>query len=714
MNQIEKNQEEKTMEYISTSISDELKQSYLSYAQTVITDRALPDARDGLKPVQRRILFTMRELGLAHDASYKKSARIVGDTMGKYHPHGDSAIYDTMARMAQDFTMECPLVDGQGNFGSVDGDSPAAMRYTEARLSQAGEMMLDLLDEETVPFEKNFDETLYEPTILPAAFPTLLINGVSGIAVGMSTSMPPHNPHEILILLADMAETDREFSLDEIFKRIHGPDFPTGGTFFAEDLKNIYASGRGKGTLRSTFHWEDAKRGKKTLVLTEIPWSVSKSQLIENIGQLVQANVLDEIRNIRDESDRHGIRIILECRSDTDETLLLEKLRSKTSFEITISIINLALVNGVPKELSFHELCKIHIAHRKTVFHKSITYRMKKASDRLHLVNGFLRVLSQEMFNTVIDSVRKAKTSSDAVKQLCALGFSQKQSEAICDMRLGKLSKLEETVLEKEKEELEKKITQYKTILSDDKTLCSVVAENYRKMAEIFTIPRKTHVSLTAPDVNVGQPTSVLKASERRNTNGYFLLKNGMYGFGPNPEESLFFFVENDSRRILCVSETARMKLLEKTAFNVPKNGLKPYFGAEKNILFVSPFDDTTDSSLFLVSRKGKILRCRPEGFQPQGLTGNGVLAMTLEKDDSLMTAFWANDTMFIHVSDGYGKEKYVPVTEILEKGRGGQGVFLWDAEQFPNCTVRCCQTLPVNTIAGKRISPLKESKNNM
>ncbi|OYT58551.1 DNA gyrase subunit A, partial [Euryarchaeota archaeon ex4484_178] len=433
------------------SIDEEMKNSYMDYAMSVIVSRALPDVRDGLKPVHRRILYAMYELGLYHNKPYKKSARIVGEVMGKYHPHGDQAIYNTLARMAQDFSMRYVLVDGQGNFGSVDGDAPAAMRYTEARLSRLAEEMLKDIDMETVDFMPNFDGTLKEPVVLPAKIPNLLVNGASGIAVGMATNMAPHNLGEVvdaLIHLIDNPDAD----VIELLNFVKGPDFPTGGMVIGyEGLINAYKEGRGKIKIRAKYRIEGDK-----IIIYEIPYEVNKSNLLKKIASLVREDKLRGISDLRDESDREGIRIVVKVKRDMNPEIVINQLLEHTDLEVTYGIINLVLVDGVPKILNLKELMQEYLRHRMEVLIRKLNYRLKKAKERKHIVEGLVKALG--MIDEVIATIKASKNVKNAMGNLMDMGFTEIQAKAILEMRLQKLTSMEIGALIEEDRKLGKEI----------------------------------------------------------------------------------------------------------------------------------------------------------------------------------------------------------------------------------------------------------------
>lgn len=488
---------------ITLPLVQEIKQSYLDYAMSVIVGRALPDASDGMKPVQRRVLYAMMELGLRSGTAYKKSARVVGETMGKYHPHGDASIYDTMVRLAQDFNMRYKLVDGQGNFGSVDGDPAAAMRYTEARLSEMGELMLADINENTVDWAPNFDESLQEPVVLPSSVPNLLVNGSSGIAVGMATNIPPHNLSEVVDALGYMIDTGEDAEFGEVYARLPGPDFPTGGIILGHDgIIDAYRTGRGKIIVRGKTHVEETKKGKASVIITEIPYMVNKTSLIENIVQCAQNKTIDGIADIRDESDRDGLRIVLEINRDGDADLVLRQIYKRTQLQSTFGVINLALVDGHPKELPVMEMLSIFLEHRRTVVRRRTQYRLDKALTRAHIVEGLVKAL--DMIDRVIAIIRAAQTVSDAKDGLMnELAFSDAQAQAILDMRLQRLTGLEREKLEAELASLFADIERYQTILANRPVLDSVIKEELFDLKKKFGDGRKTEIMSNYEEVSV-------------------------------------------------------------------------------------------------------------------------------------------------------------------------------------------------------------------
>ena len=487
-------QEEKIL---TLPLVGEIKTSYLNYAMSVIVGRALPDARDGLKPVQRRVLYAMSELGLKHNTAYKKSARIVGETMGKYHPHGDSAIYDTMVRLAQNWNLRYTLVDGQGNFGSVDGDSPAAMRYTEARLSWPGELMLANLDEDTVEWGQNFDESLKEPMTLPSILPNLLVNGSTGIAVGMATNMPPHNLREIADVfcwLIDNGIEPEDANISDILRLMPGPDFPTGGEILGRaGILEAYTTGRGKITVRGKMHVEESKRGKQSIVITEIPYSVNKTIMLEAMVQAVQDKEIEGVSEMRDESDRDGLRIVIELSRDGDADLIMRQLYRHTALQSTFGVINLALVNKHPEILGIKQLLSIFLNYRREVVRRRTEYRLKNAKAREHIIEGLKKALTH--IEQVIRTIRSTNSANEAKASLqSVLGFSEAQSQAILDMRLQRLTALERGKLDDEQTKLLADISGYNEILEDRKVLDGVIRSELVDLAARFGDDRRTAI----------------------------------------------------------------------------------------------------------------------------------------------------------------------------------------------------------------------------
>ena len=477
---------------IQHEIHSEMKTSYMDYAMSVIVGRALPDVRDGLKPVHRRILYGMGTMGVTPDKPYKKSARIVGDVMGKYHPHGDSSIYDAMVRMAQDFSTRYLLVDGHGNFGSVDGDGAAAMRYTEARMSQFSLQMVRDIDKDTVDFMPNFDEEETEPVVLPARYPNLLVNGSNGIAVGMATSIPPHNLGEVIDAACYMIE-NRDATVDDLMKMIKGPDFPTGAIIMGKkDIEEAYRTGQGKVVVRAKTEIEETKKGRMQIIVKEIPFQVNKARLIEKIAQLVKEKKIEGISYIRDESNREGMRIVIELKRDANPQITLNKLYKHTQLQESFSMIMLALVDGVPKILSLYDILLEYLKHQKIVLTRRTQFDLQKAEDRAHILEG-LRI-ALDNIDEIIKIIRESY--NDAKERLMErFSLSDVQAQAILDMRLARLQGLEREKIENEYAELQKKIKYYKSLLADEKKLMAVVADEMQEIKEKWADERRTKIT---------------------------------------------------------------------------------------------------------------------------------------------------------------------------------------------------------------------------
>ncbi|WP_414698246.1 DNA gyrase subunit A [Peptacetobacter sp. AB845] len=494
--------EKNTSRILPIEIASEMKKSYIEYSMSVIVGRALPDVRDGLKPVHRRILYSMNELNLSPDKPYRKSARIVGDVLGKYHPHGDSSVYMAMVKMAQDFSTRVPLVDGHGNFGSVDGDSPAAMRYTEARMSKLSMELLRDIDKETVDFGPNFDESLKEPLVLPARFPNLLVNGSNGIAVGMATSIPPHNLGEVIdatVHLIDRPDAD----VEELMGYVKGPDFPTGAIIMGtESIKEAYRTGRGKIKVRARAEIEELPKGKQQIVVTEIPYQVNKARLVERIAELVKDKKIEGISDLRDESNRNGMRIVIELKRDVNANIILNNLYKHSQMEETISVIMIALVNGEPKCLNLKEVIHYYIEHQKDVVTRRTKYELNKAEARAHILEGLKIALDN--IDAVIETIRSSKTSSEAKEKLVErFGLTEIQAQAILEMRLNRLTGLEREKIDAEYDELMKKIAELKEILASEEVLLGVIKDEIIEIKNKYTDERRTEIQHAEGEIDV-------------------------------------------------------------------------------------------------------------------------------------------------------------------------------------------------------------------
>ena len=486
----------------SAYLGKEMQASFLEYSMSVIVSRALPDVRDGLKPVHRRILYAMNESGYTPNRPHMKSARTVGDVIGKYHPHGDSAVYDTMVRLAQPFSMRVPLVDGHGNFGSIDGDSAAAMRYTEARLDKAAMELLRDLDKETVDFQPNYDESLEEPKVLPARFPNLLVNGSNGIAVGMATNIPPHNLGETIDATCMMLDNP-DITTEELMTALPGPDFPTGGIIMGKKgILDAYETGRGSLTVRAKCTIEDRKNGKSSIVVSEIPYQVNRKRLLEKLGELVRDKKLPEISNIHDAADRHGIDIVIDLKQNALPQVVLNKLYKHTQLQVGFGVIMLALVDGVPRVLSLKEMLFYYIEHQKEVIERRTRFELKKAEERAHILDGY--IIALDNVDEVIHIIRSSQTDKEAGARLTErFGLSKKQTDAILEMRLRRLTGLEREKIEQELADLREKIAYYKRVLEDEGLLKQIIKDELQEIKKKFGTPRKTQLSGDAKDIDV-------------------------------------------------------------------------------------------------------------------------------------------------------------------------------------------------------------------
>ena len=487
---------------IPIDLEHEMKTSFISYAMAVIVSRALPDVRDGLKPVHRRILYAMNELGMTPDKPFRKSARLVGDVLGKYHPHGDSSVYDAMVRLAQDFNIRYPLVEGQGNFGSVDGDGAAAMRYTEARMEKLTLHLLGEIDKDTVDFYPNFDETLLQPVVLPARYPNLLVNGSSGIAVGMATNVPPHNLREVIDGCIHMIDHP-DCTVDDLMQFIKAPDFPTGGIILGHSgVRAAYHTGRGRIVVRARTEIEAMANNRNRIVVTEIPYMVNKARLVEKIAELVHEKRLEGISDIRDESDRKGMRIVIELKRDVHPTVVLNYLYKHTSMQETFGANMLALVDGVPMVLNLREILYHYIRHQKEVVTRRTQYDLAKAEARAHILEGLIKALDH-----IDEIVQIIKTSADTPaareRLMETFGFSDKQAQAILDMRLARLTGLERDKLLAEYDELMKTIAYLRSLLADEALLMGVIKQEMTEIRDKFADPRRTELTVLEGEIDI-------------------------------------------------------------------------------------------------------------------------------------------------------------------------------------------------------------------
>lgn len=641
------------------NINEEMRGSYLDYAMSVIVARALPDARDGLKPVHRRILYAMHDMGLRWNSPYKKSARVVGDVLGKYHPHGDSAVYDAMARMAQDFSLRYPLVDGQGNFGSVDGDSPAAMRYTEARLARIAEELLVDIDMDTVNFVDNYDGTQQEPEVLPARLPNLLLNGTSGIAVGMATNIPPHNLRELaaaITYLIDHHERIDDITVDDLMQFVHGPDFPTGATIVAGDeLKEAYATGRGRVTMRAKSDIEEGRNDRHLIVISAIPYQVSKTLIIERIAALVREGRLDEITDLRDESDREGMRLVVEIRRGAQPKKVLNQLYKYTQLQSTFSIQMLALVNGEPRNLSLKRSLQIYIEHRYDVIVRRSNFELNKLRARAHILEGLLKALSS--LDRIIQTIRTSPDTETARAQLMnRFELTEIQANAILEMQLRRLAALEQQKLRDEYDEVMARIAYLEDLLASPDKILALIRKDVNDLAEQFGDERRTDIvygvstefneadlvreervviSLTDRGYIKRVPASAYRAQRRGG--------KGVIGFNTKDEDVLAdMFACSSLDHLLFFSDKG--KVYSERAYSIPeadRAGKGPLIHTVLNldaderitaVLPVASFD--VEGYFIMATRKARIKRVELHEFAE--VRPSGLVAMSLDEDDTL------------------------------------------------------------------------------
>ncbi len=679
------------------NIEDEMKTSYINYAMSVIVGRALPDVRDGLKPVHRRILYTMDEMGLAHNKPYKKSARVVGDVMGKYHPHGDSAIYDAVVRMVQDFSLRHPLVDGQGNFGSIDADPPAAMRYTEVRLAGIAQEMLGDIDKNTVDFGPNYDGSLTEPLVLPAKLPNLLVNGSSGIAVGMATNIPPHNLVEVCDAAVAYIDNE-EITNSELLKIMKGPDFPTAAIIAGrEGIKNYFETGRGSITLRARTEIEEAKGGKQAIIINELPYQVNKAQLLETIAELVRDKKMEGISDIRDESDRDGVRVVIELKRDANAQVVLNQLFKYTPMETSFGVILLALVDGKPRVLSMREMLKYYVEHRREVVVRRTRYELKRAEDRAHILEGLRIALDQ--LDKVIKTIRESKNVEAARTALMEkFELSRIQAQAILDMRLHQLTALERKALEDEYLELIKTIARLKALLADAKKILAVIADELKEIKEKYGDKRRTQITGAAQEMEledlIPQEDVVVTFShagyvKRLPVDTYRAQKRGGRGItGMTTKEEDFveqLFVTDTHAHLLLF--TTRGRVYGVRVYEIPEANRTSRGKAVVNLVALNPdekvtsaipvtsFDPgkTKDQSLVLCTRNGQIKRTALSEFD--AIRKSGIIAIGLDEGDILVDAKLSTDKAEVLIGTKAGMCIRFGQEDVRLMGRGAGGV---------------------------------------
>ena len=685
---------EENKRILPTEISSEMKNSYIDYAMSVIAGRALPDVRDGLKPVHRRILYSMNELNLTPDKPYRKSARIVGDVLGKYHPHGDSAVYLAMVRMAQDFSTRGLLVDGHGNFGSVDGDSPAAMRYTEARMSRLSLELLRDIDKETVDFVPNFDESLKEPAVLPSRFPNLLVNGSNGIAVGMATSIPPHNLGEVIDATVHLIDNP-ECMVEDLINYIQGPDFPTAAIIMGkESIADAYRTGRGKVKVRSRAVIEELPKGRQQIVVTEIPYQVNKAKLVERIAELVKEKKLEGISDLRDESNRNGMRIVIELKRDANANIVLNNLYKHSQMEDTFSIIMLALVNGVPKVLNLKQILYHYVQHQKDVVTRRTKFDLNKAEARAHILEG-LRI-ALDNIDAVISLIRGSKTTQEAKSGLMEkFGLTDVQAQAILDMRLQRLTGLEREKIEDEYSELMKKIEYLKSILADEKLLLGVIKDEIIAIKEKYADARRTEIRHAEGEINMRDLIDDEEIAITLTHFGYikrvpldtYKSQNrggkGISAMSTREEDFVKHLVTTSTHsRLLFFTNKGRVFRLD--AFEIPEGKRKAKGTAIVNLLQLAPNEKITtlipvdeDSGkelyLLLATKKGIVKKTRREEFK--NINKSGLIAIGLRNDDELIDVKITNGEKDVILVTENGMSIRFNETDIRPMGRTAMGV---------------------------------------
>ena len=674
-----------------------MEQSYIDYAMSVISARALPDARDGLKPVQRRVLFSMIELNNGPDKPHRKCARIVGDTMGKYHPHGDSSIYGALVNMAQDWSTRYPLVDGHGNFGSVDGDGAAAMRYTEARLSRISMEMLADINKNTVDFVPNFDETEKEPVVLPSRFPNLLVNGTSGIAVGMATNIPPHNLREVIAAVVRMIDNrvneDRETSLEEIMEIIKGPDFPTGATILGKrGIEEAYRTGRAKIKVRAVTNIETMPNGKSRIIVTELPYMVNKARLIEKIAELVKEKKVDGITYIGDESNREGMRINIELRRDVNANVILNQLLKHTQLQDTFGVIMLALVNNEPKVMNLHQMLDCYIAHQEDVVRRRTQYDLNKAEERAHILQGLLIALDH--IDEVIRIIRGSANVADAKNQLMErFGLSDAQAQAIVDMRLRALTGLEREKLENEYKELQVRIAELKAILADEKKLLTVIKEEINIIAEKYGDDRRTAIGYDddmsmedlIPDEDTVIAMTHLGYIKRMDVDNFRSQNRGGKGIkGMQTIEEDYIedlLMTTNHHYMMFFTNTGRVYRIK--AYEIPEAGRTARGTAIVNLLQMLPGEKITaiipmrelneDKYLFMATKKGMVKKTPM--LEYENVRKNGLQAIVLRDDDELIEVKATDNTQDIFLVTKKGMCIRFKETDVRVTGRVSMGV---------------------------------------
>ena len=681
-----------------------METSYIDYAMSVIASRALPDVRDGLKPVQRRILFSMNEMGNTYDKPHKKCARIVGDTMGKYHPHGDSSIYGALVNMAQPWSMRYTLVDGHGNFGSVDGDGAAAMRYTEARLSKISSHMIEDLGKDTVDFVPNYDETEKEPAVLPARFPNLLVNGTTGIAVGMATNIPPHNLSEVInavVKIIDNEVEGKETTIDELMEIVKGPDFPTGAIILGTSgINEAYRTGRGKVRVRAVTNIEPMDNGKNRIVVTELPYLVNKAKLIEKIAELHKDKKIDGITDLRDESDREGMRIVVELRRDVNPSVVLNLLYKHTQLQDTFGVINLALVNGEPKVLNLYELLNYYLIHQKDVITRRTKYDLNKAEERAHIVEGL--IIAQDNIDEVIQIIRSSKNTPEAKERLIErFKLSEAQAQAIVDMRLRALTGLEREKLEEEYKQLMNLITELKAILADEKLLLGVIREEILVIANKYGDERRSQIGFDEYDMSmedlIPETNTVITMTKvgyiKRMSTDNFKAQHrggkGIKGMETIEDDYIVEMIMTTSHHYLMFfTNTGRVYRIK--AYEIPEASRTSRGTALINIIPLQPDEKITamipikeyedGKYLFMATAKGIVKKTPINDYA--NVRKNGLAAISLREDDRLIEVKVTDNSEDIMLFTKFGKCIRFNESDVRSTGRTTMGVIGMNIDQ--------------------------------
>ena len=674
-----------------------METSYIDYAMSVIASRALPDVRDGLKPVQRRVLYSMVELGNTPDKPHRKCARIVGDTMGKYHPHGDSSIYGALVNMAQDWSMRYTLVDGHGNFGSVDGDGAAAMRYTEARLSKISLQMIEDINKDTVDFVPNFDETESEPTVLPSRFPNLLVNGTTGIAVGMATNIPPHNLREVIgavVKLIDNEIEDKETTIDELMEVVKGPDFPTGGVILGTSgINEAYRTGRGKIRVRAVTDIEPMENGKNRIVVTELPYLVNKARLIEKIAELHKDKKIDGITDLRDETSREGMRVVIELRRDVNPSVVLNLLYKHTQLQDTFGVINLALVDGQPKILNLYELLNYYLIHQEEVVTRRTQFDLKKAEARAHILEGL--IIAQDNIDEVINIIRSSQTTPEAKTRLIErFALSDEQAQAIVDMRLKALTGLEREKLEAELKDLVALIAELKEILADEKKLLGVIREEILVISAKYGDERRTQIGYDEYDMSmedlIPETNTVITMTKvgyiKRMSIDNFKAQHrggkGIKGMETIEDDYIVEMMMTTSHHYLMFfTNTGRVYRIK--AYEIPEASRTSRGTAIINLIPLQPGEKITamipikeyndDHYLLMATRKGIVKKTPITDYE--NIRKNGLAAINLREDDKLIEVKVTDNTEEVFLFTKFGQCIRFKETDVRSTGRTTMGV---------------------------------------